>query len=630
MSNAKSSISERLLSLANPEGGWSYYPGQASSVEPTCLSLLALNLPNDNEVAAKAIQFLSQAILPGGTVCQPGGRLEAVWPTALVLYSFQKLGLDSTLAPSMCGALLKIKGMTTTNPKAMEIHGRGIDLTKEGWPWTIGAFSWVEPTSWAVLALMSAGLADHPRCVQGASFLSDRILENGGANYGNKVVLGKHLDPVPIPTALTLVGLQNTPISDPIRKSIHYLASILANPDDLQNVAWSLLALDLYDRRDVDSPVVERARKWLHDSLVKLEEGAAISSLALGIMVEGLSGGNPFRVPENVMKIRIGKAWGPSEGLMDRIKGSFRRWMLAGLGGVGTKSPESLVAVERRGGYQEDLSGAVKSLYANFREKVPLKDKKVFLKPNMVEINPARPIHTNPAVVEAMIQLCIEEGAREILVGEGSGHRRNMEAVVEQSGLKSILKKYGVRFVDLNHDEVVSVANLGFHTGLNRIFFSKQALIADVLVSVPKLKTHHWATVTLSLKNLFGIASGQAYGWPKNELHFQGIDNSIADINSCRKADLVLVDGITGMEGDGPLYGDSVASGALVMGMDPVAVDATCARWMGFDPKKIMHMVKCAGSGLGNLEVEKIKVVGESLEMLIGRKFVAPPGEFAT
>ena len=76
-----------------------------------------------------------------------------------------------------------------------------------------------------------------------------------------------------------------------------------------------------------------------------------------------------------------------------------------------------------------------------------------------------------------------------------------------------------------------------------------------MLISLPKLKTHHWAGATLSLKNLFGTLPGICYGWPKNELHWRGIPNSIVDIALTRTPDLAIVDGIVGMEGDGPLNG---------------------------------------------------------------------------
>ena len=115
-------------------------------------------------------------------------------------------------------------------------------------------------------------------------------------------------------------------------------------------------------------------------------------------------------------------------------------------------------------------------------------------------------------------------------------------------------------FVDLNHDEPVKLPNLGRLTGLEYLYLSRTIATADVVISLPKLKTHHWAGATLSLKNLFGTLPGICYGWPKNELHWRGIDNSIVDIALTRTPDLAIVDGIVGMEGDGPLNGDAEAA----------------------------------------------------------------------
>src|SRR5690606_17715302 len=127
-----------------------------------------------------------------------------------------------------------------------------------------------------------------------------------------------------------------------------------------------------------------------------------------------------------------------------------------------------------------------------------------------------------------------------------------------------------------------------------------ELLAADLVVSMPKLKTHHWAGITCSLKNLFGVVPGAVYGWPKNLLHFRGIDNSIVDLAATVRPGLAIVDGVVGMEGDGPIMGSPKPVGCVVLGADPVAVDATCARVMGLNPSKIAYL-DAAGGFLGNL-----------------------------
>jgi uncharacterized protein (DUF362 family) len=133
---------------------------------------------------------------------------------------------------------------------------------------------------------------------------------------------------------------------------------------------------------------------------------------------------------------------------------------------------------------------------------------------------------------------------------------------------------------------------------------------------MPKLKTHHHAGATLSMKNLFGIMPGTHYGWPKNFLHVHGIPNSIVDINASLPIERFnIVDGIVGMEGNGPIQGTAKRSGCLVFGADPVAVDATCARLMSLEPWRIAYLAN-AEPFLGNVADERIDHVGEPLDTL--------------
>jgi uncharacterized protein (DUF362 family) len=162
--------------------------------------------------------------------------------------------------------------------------------------------------------------------------------------------------------------------------------------------------------------------------------------------------------------------------------------------------------------------------------------------------------------------------------------------------------------------------------GIEYLYFADTVLQADLLVSMPKLKTHHWAGLTLSMKNLFGIVPGVKYGWPKNFLHWHGIDESIVDINSTIRSHFAIVDGIVGMEGNGPIQGTAKAVGVLVFGDDPVAVDATCARIVGLNPEKIEYL-RTAGEFLGHLEETDIQQLGEPLLRVVAPFKVIQPFE---
>jgi uncharacterized protein (DUF362 family) len=245
-----------------------------------------------------------------------------------------------------------------------------------------------------------------------------------------------------------------------------------------------------------------------------------------------------------------------------------------------------------------------------------VRGKTIVLKPNLVEFDPNGVINTNPLVIEAAIDCFRTLGARQVLVAEGPGHRRDNEYLLTASGLYGVIKEHRVPYVDLNSDDVRPTRLLSSFTNLQQLYLPETLYKADLLVSMPKLKTHHWAGITLSLKNMFGVVPGSVYGWPKNILHWQGIHNSILDINSSLPVrQFAIVDGIVGMEGNGPLQGQAKDGGVLIFGEDLVAVDATAARLMKIEPRKIKYLAE-AGEFLGNVQYESIEQIGENVERL--------------
>jgi uncharacterized protein (DUF362 family) len=243
-----------------------------------------------------------------------------------------------------------------------------------------------------------------------------------------------------------------------------------------------------------------------------------------------------------------------------------------------------------------------------------VRDKRVVLKPNLVEFDPNGVINTHPAVIEAAVDAFKTLGAREVIVAEGPGHRRDNEYLLSASGLYDVIKEHRVRYVDLNNDDVRLTALKSAFTSLKQLYLPETLYQADLLVSMPKLKTHHWAGVTLSLKNMFGVIPGSVYGWPKNALHWAGINGSIVDINSSLALPrFAIIDGIVGMDGNGPLQGQAKKAGVLVFGGDLVAVDATAARLMQIEPRKVKYL-EMAGEFLGNIDYQRIEQVGEPIE----------------
>jgi len=197
------------------------------------------------------------------------------------------------------------------------------------------------------------------------------------------------------------------------------------------------------------------------------------------------------------------------------------------------------------------------------------------------------------------------------VVGEAPGHRRDIEYLLAVTGLADHLREMRIRFVDLNHDDVRMVPLRSHFTDLGQIALPLEVLRSDFVVSLPKLKTHHWAAMTASMKNFFGVVPGAIYGWPKNILHYHGIENSILDLNATIRPQFTIVDAVVAMEGDGPIMGQARQTGFLAMGSDLVAVDATCARIIGLDPAKITYLSE-ASEFLGHIDPSRIDHRGEN------------------
>jgi uncharacterized protein (DUF362 family) len=269
------------------------------------------------------------------------------------------------------------------------------------------------------------------------------------------------------------------------------------------------------------------------------------------------------------------------------------------------------VAVARAASYGGDLEGVVLSGLRAVGADVA--GRTVLIKPNLVEHDPATVVNTDPRLVAATVLATRRLGAASVTVAEGPGHRRDTQLVVTASGLEEALDAVDAPFVDLNTAPLVRVPLRSSFTSLGELWLPRPVVEADVVVSMPKLKTHHWAGATLSMKNCFGCVPGRVYGWPKNALHWAGLDQSIIDVAAAVRPELQIVDGIVGMEGNGPIQGTPVAAGLLVFGVDAVATDATAARVMGLDPGRISYLSQAARF-LGQGDLEGIRQVGEDPE----------------
>src|SRR2546426_2385755 len=261
------------------------------------------------------------------------------------------------------------------------------------------------------------------------------------------------------------------------------------------------------------------------------------------------------------------------------------------------RPPRSRVAVLHAVQYSDKLD---KLIYEGLRLfDLNVRRKSVLLKPNIVEYIPGKPINTDTQLIGAAAEGFLRLGAASVTVAEGPGHHRDTELLVHDTGLADQLLHRKIQFVDLNRDDLVKTKLQANYSGLGHLWLPRTVLAADFIVSMPKVKTHHWTGVTLSMKNMVGIVPGCRYGWPKNVLHWAGIDESILDICATVRPNLVIADGIIAMEGDGPLNGSTRHLKMILIADDPVATDSMLARALGVEPSEVKHIVE-AGRFLGN------------------------------
>jgi uncharacterized protein (DUF362 family) len=267
------------------------------------------------------------------------------------------------------------------------------------------------------------------------------------------------------------------------------------------------------------------------------------------------------------------------------------------------RQSRSHVAILSADEYSDKLDGLVFDGLRLFN--LDLRGKTVLLKPNLVEYIPGAEVNTNYWLVGSASEAFLRLGARRVIVGEGPGHQRDTQLVLAESGFEKHLKERRLEFVDLNRDDVVKAPTKSSYTSLGSLWLPRTVHQADFIVSMPKVKTHHWTGVTLSLKNMFGVIPGCIYGWPKNVLHWHGIERSILDVCSTVRPHFVIADGIIAMEGNGPLHGTPHHLHKIILADDPVAADFTCARFLGLSPERVYHLAH-GSRFLGNSTCEQI------------------------
>jgi uncharacterized protein (DUF362 family) len=239
--------------------------------------------------------------------------------------------------------------------------------------------------------------------------------------------------------------------------------------------------------------------------------------------------------------------------------------------------------------------------------------KPILVKPNYINSkHPSTGITTDSRVIEGVVKF-LKEGktANDVIIGEGSGFGDTFQAF-KIAGVDAVAERWSVKLMDLNRDEFVE-ARVPDPLNLKKVKVAKTALDSTI-VSVPKLKPHRIATVTLSLKNMMGALAS------KGTMHRgTSLSENIADLASVLKPSLAVVDGIIAGEGH-ETSGNPVPMNLVIAGTDPVAVDAVGAAVMGISPEDVKHLLLAEKKGLGTCRLTDITVLGEPVEA-VKRKF---------
>ena len=221
---------QAFLKYLNPDGGLPYYPGMPSFSEPTLLMILGLMAAGAAEAGQPLVDWVRKSRNPNGSIgLNREFPNEGIWNTAILAIAMHHAGMKT----DRDAALNFLLGFRSVQfPRAPE---NDLDPLLVGWPWVIHTFGWVEPTSWALLALNLAGMSDHPRAVEGRRLLEDRCLPEGGWNYGNKKVFQNILMPFWDTTALATLALgdSNRDLTDKnlnlLERSFPEMHSLLTN-----------------------------------------------------------------------------------------------------------------------------------------------------------------------------------------------------------------------------------------------------------------------------------------------------------------------------------------------------------------------------------------------------------------
>jgi uncharacterized protein (DUF362 family)/Pyruvate/2-oxoacid:ferredoxin oxidoreductase delta subunit len=248
---------------------------------------------------------------------------------------------------------------------------------------------------------------------------------------------------------------------------------------------------------------------------------------------------------------------------------------------------------------------------------------RVLIKPNLLKAcPPSGAVTTHPEILRAAIRL-VKEAGGSALVGDSPGFG-DLRKVCERSGIMEVVQSEGAALADM--ETFVQLKNSG---QFQRFEISRAVHEADLVINLPKLKTHGMMTITGAVKNLFGCIPGKR----KVQWHFNtGVNRDafarmLVELSALIKPRLTIMDAVVGMEGNGPGSGDPRAIGVVLAGRDPVALDVVSGTMVGADPSLLYVVRAAAAAGIGETRLDTIRILGATLESVMVSGFRLPPQE---